>query len=220
MALETTAFDGNPYVGIFCATSEKITLAPHSSHPKFLEALACLGTKIVKTTIMDSNLLGVFCAMNSNGAIVPYGISDSEIAVLKAEGLNVLVMKDAHNAIGNNICANDKGAIANPEFIDHDLGRIADCLGVEVVTDRVAGFDTVGSAVMATNKGYIAHHDALEDDLKDLESILGVKGGVGSLNMGCGFVRVCGLGTSSGAVAGEASSGFELARLSSALDII
>lgn len=220
MALETTAFDGNPYVGIFCATSEKITLVPHSAHPKLLEAIAGLGTKAIKTTILDSNLLGVYCAMNSNGAIVPYGISDSEIAVLKSEGLNVLVTHGVHNAVGNNICANDKGAIANPEFNDHDLGRIADCLGVEVVTDRVAGYDTVGSAVMATNKGFLAHHDAGEDDLKDIESILGVKGGVGSLNMGCGFVRVCGLATSKGAVAGEASSGFELARMSSALDIV
>ncbi len=220
MPLEQTAFDGNPYLGIFCATSEKLTLAPHSSHDKFMAALACLGTKVIKTTILDSNLLGLFCAMNSKGAVVPYGTGDHEIAALKAEGLNVLVIRDAHNAIGNNICANDNGALANPGFSDQDLNRIADCLDVEVVTARVGGFETVGSAVIATNKGFLAHHDATEEDMTNIADILKVKGELGSLNMGCGFVRVCALATTKGVVAGEVSSGFEMSRLASGLDIV
>ncbi len=219
-SLVKTAFDGNAYVGVFCATSEKITLVPPGAHPKFIAALTNLGTKIVETTILESNILGIYCAMNSNGIVVPYGITDKEVAVLKNEGLNVLVLKDGHNAMGNNICANDKGALVNPEFTDHDLNRIADCLGVEIVTARIGGYETTGSAVLATNKGYLAHHEANEADMAVIQDILKVKGEVGSLNMGCGFVRVCALATTTCAIIGEETSGFESARLTSALDII
>jgi len=46
--------------------------------------------------------------MNSNGVVLPNVARDEEIQALRKAGLNVYVSKDKHNAIGNNVAANNK----------------------------------------------------------------------------------------------------------------
>jgi translation initiation factor 6 len=142
------------------------------------------------------------------------------MAVFKEKGMNVAVMTGAFSASGNNIAANDFGAVANPLLPKKELKKISDCLGVEAVPMGVAGYFTSGSAVLATNKGFAAHNRASAEELKELQSILRVPGQNCTLNTGVAFVSLCAIANSHGAIFGEESTGFEVGRAAEALGLV
>ena len=211
---------GNPHIGLFARASERMAVADLSASPKFLLALQQLGVPVVSATFGGSGLAGIFSAMNSNGIMVPPSCSREEISELRRLGLNVASVPSQFSAAGNNIAANDFGAVANPEMTQAEAKRVSDCLGVEVVRRRVAGYVTAGSCVLATNKGFAAHNRAGEEELKELQAILHVPGQNCTLNAGTAFVQIGALANSSGCLAGEASTGFELGRLAGALGLV
>jgi translation initiation factor 6 len=179
-----------------------------------------LGCEVLKATFSGSGLAGIYVCINKHGAVLPSFCSREEIEPFKSRGLEVYLLPGRFSAAGNNIAANDFGAVANPE-IPPDVSRgISDCLGVEVSKMRVAGYLTVGSAVIATNKGFAAHNRASEEELKELQSILRVSGLNCTLNTGVPFVSIGAVANSRAAVVGEASTGFEAGRLSEALSLI
>lgn len=211
---------GNPHIGLFARASDRLVAADVSASPKFLSALEQLGVPVLKTGFSGSGLMGIFLAMNSNGAIVPPTCSKEEIGLLRSHGLNVASISAQFSAAGNNIAANDRAAIANPELSRPTITRISDCLGVEVVQRPVAGYTTVGSCLVATNKGFAAHNRATEEELKELQSILGVPGANCTLNTGMAFVSLGVVANSKSAIFGESSTGFEVGRVEGALGLV
>jgi len=210
---------GNPYIGLFAKASDKFVAADISSSPKLLASLESLGVAVHKASFGGSGLAGIFLCMNSNGAILPSFCSKEEIAFFKNQGLNVEVLSGQFSAVGNNLAANDFGAVANPEITRGQLKKISDCLGVETVPIRIAGYATTGSCVAATNKGFAAHNRASEQELKELQGILRVKGQNCTLNTGVPFISLCLVANSKGALAGEATTGFELGRTAESLEL-
>jgi translation initiation factor 6 len=181
---------------------------------------ANLKTEVVKVGIGDSNLLGVYLAMNSNGMILPNVMRKSEEAAVKGCGLNVHVSSERHNAHGNNIAVNDKGGIVNPNVSKRELKAMEDTLGVELVPATVAGYTTVGSACIATNTGFLAHYRTSEDEMELLKDALKVYGSKGTVNTGTGFVSYGIVVNKNGYIAGEKTTAFELGRLEEALGLI
>ncbi|MEW6329105.1 MAG: hypothetical protein AB1468_03225, partial [Candidatus Micrarchaeota archaeon] len=109
------AMDGNPFIGIFGKTNDEITLLPRSAPLKVRRACEeALGTRIVEASIVDSNIIGLFCALNSSGIVLPPNATRSEISEIKKLGLRCHVLKDKRTAVGNNIVSNDNGALLNP----------------------------------------------------------------------------------------------------------
>ena len=221
MGRARTSDYGNPFVGISVVCGERFSLLGIPCSPK-LEA-ACssaLGVEVKRAAIDGSGLLGIFCAMNSNGIVIPASASKGERAVLKKLGLNVYAIKGRFSACGNNVAVNDKGAIANPNLPRAEVKEIAECLGVEVVQMRIAGYETVGAMCIATNKGFLAHAKASDEEFAALEGALKVRGSAGTLNTGIPFVRLCGFANSKGYVVGESTTGFEMGRLDEGLAFI
>lgn len=220
MPIKKSSNFGNPHVGLFARASDKVAIIDVSCSPKFASAASeALGVPVEKATIGGSGLIGLFLAMNSNGAVVPSFCSKEEISILKSHGLNVATISGRFSAAGNNIAANDFGAIANPEMQPAERKRISDCLGVEVVERHVAGFSTAGSCVVATNKGFAAHNRATEEELKELATILRVAGQNCTANTGVAFVSLGAVANIKGVLLGESCTGFEMGRLSSALSL-
>lgn len=205
---------------MFSRASEKFAAVDVSASPKFIEALHALKVPVMKTTLGGSGMVGIFLAMNSFGAVVPSFSSREEMGALKSWGLNVLSLSGGFSAAGNNLAANDYGCIANPELPRSMARRISDCLGVEVVQSRVAGYLTAGSCILATNSGFLAHNRATEAELKEVASILKVPGENCTLNAGVAFPSLGAAANSKSAVFGEASTGFEVGRASAALGLI
>lgn len=212
---------GSSWIGMFVKTNDSVTMLPIDSMKKVDEAVQeSLKTEIIKLGMSDSNLLGVYVAMNSNGVILPNIAREEEIALVKKAGLNVYVSKDKHNANGNNIAVNDKGGVINPNIEPHEAKAMSDVLGVELVPMGIAGYTTVGSACIATNGGFLANYKANEKELADLKDALKVYGNRGTINTGTGFVSYGAIVNKNGYIIGEDTTPFEVGRLEEALGLI
>ena len=211
---------GNPHIGMFARASEKLVAVDISASPKLILALDSLKVPIMKTTFGFSGLAGIHMAMNSNGAVVPSFCSPIEIGALKSWGLNVFAIAGDFSAAGNNIAANDFGAIANPEMTRAMVRKISDCLGVEVVPRRIAGYLTAGSALVVTNKGFAAYNRCHEAELKEIGAILKVQGQNCTVNLGVASVGLGCVANTNAAIFGEATTGFEEGRIAQALGMV
>ena len=214
-------FFGNPFIGLYFATSDSTLIIPPQATKKQIDSYSeILDTNPIKTTIAKSNLNGLFIALNSNGIVVPKLATKKELNELKKSGLNICVLDTPHSAIGNNILTNDKAAIINPEITETQAKQIEDCLGVEVIQREIAGLKTVGSICITTNKGLLAYNNINENELKELEKIFKVKGGIGTANMGVSFIGICLTANSNGFIIGELTSGYEMQRIDEALGFL
>ncbi len=220
--MNKTVYFGNPWIGMFIKANDTVSILPIDSMSKLDDIVKeNLKTDItIKTTIGDSNLLGVYLAMNSNGIILPNIIRDEEIKEIRKTGMNIYVSKEQQNAHGNNITINDKGGIINPHIRTEERKAIGDVLGVELVPMMIAEYSTVGSCSIATNKGFLSHYKTSEQEMKELEDALKVKGSRGTVNMGTGFLSYGVVVNKNGYVAGENTTAFELGRIEEALDMI
>ena len=217
---KTTSF-GNPWIGMFIKTNDSITMLPIDSMKKLdVVVEKNLKTEIVKVSVDDSNLLGIYFAMNSNGIVLPNVIREDEIALIRKCGLNVYVSHDKHNAHGNNLAVNDKGGIINPHISRKEAKAMEDVLGVELVSMNVAGYSTVGSSCIATNTGFLAHYRVKEDEMEEIKDALKVHGNKGTANTGTGFVSYGIVVNKNGYIAGETTTAYELGRLEEALGLI
>ncbi|MCX6778320.1 MAG: translation initiation factor IF-6 [Candidatus Micrarchaeota archaeon] len=213
-------FEGNSFVGIFAKTSEKITIVPKNSPEKFVRICGeAFGTRVARASVDSSELLGIFCCMNSRGIALPEFVSKEEAEEFRALGLEVLVVRDRHTALGMNVAANDRVAIVNPRITAANARKIGECLGVEVLRRKIGPYETAGASCVLTNGGFLLHNSA-GDELDKLEKELGMRGGIGTANMGNAFVGTCVIANSNGYVVGEHTSGFETIRLDEALGFI
>ncbi len=220
MQFQKTSNHGNPHIGLFARASDSLVAVDVTAAPKLFSAIESLGVPVVKASFGGSGLAGIYLAMNSSGAVVPSFCEKHEIALLRSHGLNVISLPGEFCAAGNNIAANDFGAVINPQIPKTVAKRISDCLGVEAVGRRVAGYLTVGSAVVATNKGFFAHNRCSEEELKELGRILRVQGINGTLNTGVASVGLGIVANSRAAVFGEACTGFEMGRALEGLALV
>ncbi len=219
--MKKTTYFGNPWIGMFIKTNDEVTILPLDSVRKLEDAVKeSLGTEIIKSSIADSNLIGIYAAMNSNGVILPNVTGEKELEAMKKNGLNVYVSKARNNANGNNIAVNDKGGIVNPHVNKREVKAMEDALGVELVPMKVAGYATVGSLCIATNSGFLSHFKTSDGELGRLKDALKVDGNKGTVNTGTGFVAYGVVVNSKGYIAGESTTAFELGRVEEALGLI
>lgn len=203
-------------IGIYFLASEKYLLAPHHFAQKYVSVLEeALGIPAVREVVYDSGLLGLFCAGNSNGMVVPRGTDARSLS--HALRINAEAIEDRHTALGNLILANDRGAIISNVFGHAAEGKIRDALGVEVARGTLAGLDTVGSCGIATNSGVLLHPEATDSEMELVEGVLKANVGIGTLNRGSPFVGSFAVGNTAGIVVGAETTPVEITRLEDAM---
>ena len=219
MAVRQLDIGGNPYVGVRCAASETLCLAPMDATDADVSAIGeALGVEVVRTTVGGTNLVGTMVALNSRGAVVGDIANESELAVLRARR-RVLVLEGRLNCAGNLILANDEHALLHPR-IGKELGeRIAEALGVTVERGDIAGMGVVGSVATATNRGVLVHPKATKEELELLRTFFALPVDIGTLNYGSPMIGASAVANSRGAVTGTPSTGIELGRLEDALGL-
>jgi len=213
---------GNASIGVYSLVNDRIAIippqVPESKRQKVEEWLK---VKVVATTVGKSVITGALACSNSNGVILPPFAQEEEIEAIKsASDLNVTVMDTKKTAYGNLILANDHGAVADPRLERGVVNKIEDTLGVEVVSNEIAGLPYVGSLATATNKGVLAHPMLKEEERKILKDVLKVHVDVGTINCGIPYVATGPLGNSNGAVAGVLTTGPEMFIIGQALDVV
>ena len=209
---------GNPYLGVFCSANENLAIVPINTDSKLQETMKNnLGIdSVIELTIDGSSTIGALIRLNSNGAVASQFISEEEIKKL-ADKVEVTRMDQKFNAMGNNILANDNGAIVHPSFSPDSLKAISDALGVPVEKGTVAGYKTVGSSAVITNKGAIVHPHTSTYEMEMIERVLGVEPQICTANYGTGQVGACMIANSKGAVVGETTTPIELGRVEEGL---
>ena len=211
---------GNPYIGIFCAVNENIALVPIDFEKKHINKLnEALQIEIVPISIAGSRLIGSLLALNSNGAIANNLMETNEILKLK-EYIDVTILTDKLNAIGNNILANDHAAVVHNQFSKKSITEIEDALDVEVMKGTIAGSKTVGTAAIITNRGGICHPKVKKDELELLKSFFKIDITTGTANYGTPLIGACLIANSKGAVTGTTTTGIELGRIEDGLNLI
>lgn len=215
--LRLSRSSGTPNIGVYASVNESIALVAANSAPSFVQDIeTILGVETILTTISSSFVIGSLVRMNSNGAVVTGLIEERELELIR-EKIPVTVIPDKVNAAGNNILANDHGAIINPELGSKAEKQIKDALGVEVVKSTLAGYSTVGSVCVVTNKGCLCNVDATEEDLALIQDVLKVEAGKGSVNHGSKYIGAGILCNSKGALIGEETTPIEMGKIEDGL---
>jgi translation initiation factor 6 len=213
LAISKIDINGNPYIGIFCAANEEIAIVPFDLPKKLQNKIAkTLELETIQVSIAGSRLIGSLLAMNSHGAIVNNFIETGELLELKKH-LNVTVLEEKLNAVGNNILANDHGALVHKQFTKDSMSQIEDTLDIEVMKGTIAGLRTIGTAAAVTNSGGLCHPKVKEDELEFLSSLLKIEINLGTANYGTPMVGACLIANSKGAVTGTTTTGIELGRI-------
>jgi len=212
-------YGGSPYLGVYLKAGEQTALAP-SGAPRGLvhDVERLLGVRVIRTHVLDTDVVGAFIAMNSNGLVVGGDLSEEELHALDGIG-RVGVVRHRQNAMGNNVLANDHGALVHPEFSSEAVDRIARALGVPALRGTIAGLGTVGMAGIATNKGVVVHPKTTEGEAEVVQGLLGVPVHRSTANFGVPIVGACLVANSRGMIVGRPTSPVEIVHLQEGLQI-
>lgn len=212
---------GHSNLGVYArATERHLFTSPTIAKRELREFEEALEVAPVQLHIGGSNIIGSLLAANSQGAILPDFALKSEARVLERAGLRVLRLNDALNAGGNNVLANDHGALCNPDYPDATVHLIEKTLGVPVARGTFAGLNTVGMAGVATQRGVLVHPKATPEEREHARRALHADVYVGTVNHGTGLIGAGLVANSKGAVVGAASTAIEIGRIEDALGFL
>ncbi|MGY5141613.1 MAG: translation initiation factor IF-6 [Nitrosopumilus sp.] len=207
-----------PNIGVYVNVNDKYILLPMGFAKTKAEKLSqMLGVNSIFTSVANTRLLGSLLVMNNKGILLPKTAYENEFDFLKNEtDLEIGVLDSKFTALGNVICANDKGAVVSPWLSKEDCNTISDILGVEVIQRKIAGFNQTGVVMTANNSGAAIHPEADEEDIKVFANLLGVKVEPSSINNGVPYVSSGILANNNCIVVGSLTTGPEIMMLTRA----
>ena len=207
-----------PNIGLYTAVNDKHIFVPNGfAKTKANNLSSYLGVDPIFTSMANTRLIGAMMAINNHGVLLPNNASQNEFDLIKkSTGLNIDVLDSKHNALGNLICVNDKGAIVSPMIPKEKMKKIKDVLGVEVLQKKIAGYHQVGVVIVATMKGGVVHPEADEDDINSISGVLGVKIEPATINGGIPYVHSGILANNHNMVVGTHTTGPEIMMLTRA----
>ncbi|MHA1520985.1 MAG: translation initiation factor IF-6 [Promethearchaeota archaeon] len=214
---------GSSNIGVSLAMNNQYFIHPPKINPKIIEFAHTIHPDLVsiETFIGGASVVGALVAMNSNGIIVPATIHDDELEILRSnfsKEFQIAVLETDHNAFGNLILCNDKGAIISPK-IGEAAEIIEKTLQVPVRVLEFAGSDLPGSCGLANNHGVLVHPMVDEADAQIISDILQVDIDVSTINIGNPFIGGGAVVNDYGAIFGRDSTGPEIQRCLEILQI-
>lgn len=206
-----------PNIGVYAAAGGKFVFLPSGFAAAKAERLAgLLGAEPVVTTVGGTRVVGAMMVANSRAALLPATAYPGEVAAVEKTGLRVSVIETKHNALGNMVAANDRGAVVSPLVEPEAAEQIGDALGVDVIRTRVAGYNQAGAVVSANSSGGIAHPETDDEQLRALSKVLGAPVEPATVNGGVPFVSSGILVNDECAVVGSFTTGPEIMMLTRA----
>ena len=204
-----------PNLGVYTSVNDNIVLVPMGFAESKAKKLAqYLDVDYHYTSIANTRLIGALAIMNNRGILLPKTAFANEYDYLKREtDLEIGVLDSKYTALGNLICANDRGAVVSPWLSKNDCQTVKDILGVETIQKKIAGHNQVGSVMVANNTGASIHPETDEEDMKQFANILGVKVEHSSINNGIPYVSSGILANNNAIVVGSLTTGPEIMML-------
>lgn len=207
-----------PNIGIYTKTNDEFVLIPNGfTKTKALALAEHLQVQYVNTSVANTRVIGTMAVLNNHGMLLPHTVYQDEVEFLqKTLDLNVEILDSRHNALGNLISANDKGAIVSPLLDGDDVKKIQQVLDVETIQSRIAGYDQTGVMISANSYGGIIHPEADEEDIKTFSNVLGVNLEPATINAGVPFLSSGILANNKCVIVGSFTTGPEIMMLTRA----
>lgn len=216
--LKKSSIFSKPYIGVFSSTSESLTIISKvdEKEEEFNEALE---TPVIKTTIGGTRVIGSLICTNSNGVMVPDITEEREIEPI-LDHLEVRMVPNRLNAMGNNILLNDYGALIHPDLNKKVEKVVKSLFQVDVKRGSIAGVNMVGSIAVATNQGVLCHPHVDEDEKQMMEELFDVPVMKTTANHGSAWIGTCLVANTKGAVIGDRTTPIEMGRIEEGLGYI
>lgn len=201
-----------PNIGIYASVNDSFVFLPNGfAHTKAKTLAGYLKVEYLFASIANTRVIGTMMVINNSGMLLPSTSSAYEVEYMKkSTKLNVEMLDTKHNALGNLICANDKGGIVSPKIPKEAIRTIQDCLGIEVIQKKIAGYHQAGAMVCANNVGGIIHPETDEEDIKEISNVLKVKIEPATVNGGIPYVSSGILANNKAVVVGGMTNGPEI----------
>lgn len=201
-----------PNIGIYATTNDSITFLPRGYAKTKGERLGkYLDSKVVYTSVANTRLIGILMVANNHGLLLPSTTTEIEYNYFKkVTDLNVSILDSNYTALGNLICANDRGALVSPEISTQQVKEIEDVLDVDVIQKKIAGYHQVGAMASANMHGGIINPETDEDDINIFSNILKVKIEPATVNGGVPFISSGVLINNKAIVVGSFTTGPEI----------
>ena len=213
---------GIDYIGAFAISTDSFAILGGLSETKEVAFIKeNLEVDVARLTVNGSTLAGIYAAANSNAILLPDMLYSGELKTLREQLPNVRigVLDTDLNAVRNNVLVNDKVAIVNPEFGKKEVNSIKDILDVEIIRMSIGGFETVGANNILTNGGMVANNRATDSEIERLKEIFG-NVSQSTANTGSVSIGLCTVANTKGMLAGQTTTGYELANISDGLGCV
>lgn len=215
MKLSRTTINNTPYLGIYSVCTDDVCIVPNNILEKEEIVLKkYLKIKIIKTSINDSPLIGVFLLAHKNKVVACKNtIKEREIKLLEKEGLEVKLINEDFNALGNLISLNSNYGFASPILSDKTVKEISSFFDVVIEKRKILPIDILGSALYINDYLYIVNPNISEKDFNFLEEKLKVEGVATTLNYGGVYVGNDVIANKNAVLVGQNTSNIELMKL-------
>ena len=219
MPVGRTLVSGSPYLGVYLRVGDRFAIVPHDT-PRSVERdiVRLLDVTVVRTTVLDCEVVGALVAANSNGVVVGGEVDANERRSLESVA-PLTQVAHRQNAMGNNILTNDSGALVHPEFSDEAVRQLRDALGVPTERGTIAGLGTVGMAGVATNRGVVVHPRATDKEVAHVGELLHVPVHRSTANFGVPIVGACVVANSRGVLVGRPTTPVEVVHIQEGLRV-
>jgi translation initiation factor 6 len=190
MRLSRTKINNTPYLGVYSVCTDDFCIVPNNILKKEEAVLEkFLQTKIIKTSINDSPLIGVYLLAHGNKVVAcKNSIKKYEIDLLEKNGIEVKLIKEEHNALGNLVSLNSNYGFASPILSDKTVSEISSFFDIKIEKKELLSLDILGSILYANDYLFIVNPTIDEKDFLAIKKKLKVEGIATTLNYGGLFV--------------------------------
>ena len=214
----------SPYSGVFCATSERLTLLPPGLLKEEYEDIGkALDTEIEIITIGGSRVIGSLICLNDNGIVCSNIANEREREKLeeiaKKNKMNFMILEDRKNAAGNNLLVNNNAGFCNPQMTIKNIKEIEETLKIEIIPKDFIEIETVGVLGCFSPSGALVHPDIDEEDKNIMKETIGTEIKNGTVAFGMPLIGAGLVCNSKGGVCGTNSTGIELGQVEESMHL-
>jgi len=214
-------FEGSANTGLyffvidkFCILGKEVDDEKKAAIEKVLEV------PMYKTTILGTDLVGVFASGNNEYLFLPeiYDYEKEEFEkIAKAHDMKIVYLGDRLNTLGNNLLFGKKHVFYNGDYPKKVVDLIKKETKYKMVPFTHVDYKSIGGVGVYANGKYFLSQEMEE---KQFGEILKEIGGVGSVNAGSNYVASGIVGNKFGVLIGSMSTSVEIQNIVEGLEYI
>ena len=214
-------FDSNPNIGLYMFACDKFAIIGIDANKEKMKAIEdVLQVPVYKTTVLSTELVGIFVAGNEEFLVVPdmYDYEMDEFKkICEKHDVKLLVKDYKLNTLGNNLCFGNNKILINHQYPKNCGLEVANETGYQVIELKVPEYENAGAIATFKNGKYFMSQEVSEEQVKDIVNEIG---GIGTINAGSNFISSGIIGNSNGVLIGSMSTTVEIQNVVEGLDYL